>query len=143
MIHMMTRNNPQQRQEQLKKRNRLRKIGKIKKIISYFLILCIVVASHYMVLVIFANSEDSEAQNWAINYLISLAQDMGVNQILKVILTIISLRIMVGAKNQKLKIILKLLIDPVTVRSLAMAAKTMSSPDPVVPAIGGLSEPRN
>ena len=143
MIHMMTRNNPQQRQEQLKKRNRLRKIGKIKKIISYFLILCIVVASHYMVLVIFANSEDSEAQNWAINYLISLAQDMGVNQILKVILTIVSLRIMVGAKSQKLKIILKLLIDPVTVRSLAMAAKTMSSPDPVVPAIGGLSEPRN
>ena len=143
MIHMMTRNNPQQRQEQLKKRNRLRKIGKMKKIISYFLILCIVVASHYMILVIFANSEDSEAQNWAINYLISLAQDMGVNQILKVILTIVSLRIMVGAKNQKLKIILKLLIDPVTVRSLAMAAKTMSSPDPVVPAIGGLSEPRN
>ena len=127
MIIYLTTNNSQQRQEQLKKRKRLKKIAKIKTIIAYFLILCIVIASHYMVLVISANPDpekEDEAKDWAINYLISLAQDMGASQIFKVLLTVICLRMLVGARNQTFKKVLKLLIDPVTVRALAMSIKT-------------------
>ena len=129
MIDYLTLRNPALREEQLKKRNRLRRIAKIKKIIAYILILCIVGASHYIVLVIFANSEDNEgeAENWAINYLISLAQDMGVSQIIKVLLTIVCLRLRASARNPTFKKILALMIDPVTVRALAMTAMTMPS----------------
>lgn len=127
MIDYLTSRNPVLREMQLRKRNRLKRIAKIKKIIAYILILCIVGASHYIVLVIFANSEDSEAQYWAINYLISLAQDMGVSQIIKVLLTIVCLRMLVGARSARFKKILALMIDPVTVRALAMSAMTMPS----------------
>lgn len=127
MIDYLTSRNPVLREMQLRKRNRLKRIAKIKKIIAYILILCIVGASHYTVLVIFANSEDSEAQYWAINYLISLAQDMGVSQIIKVLLTIVCLRMLVGARSARFKKILALMIDPVTVRALAMSAMTMPS----------------
>ena len=127
MIIYLTANNSQQRQEQLKRRNRLKKIAKIKKMIGYFLILCTLVASHYMVLVISANPDpekEDEAQDWAINYLISLAQDMGASQVFKVLLTVVCMRMMVSARNQTFKKVLKLLIDPVTVRALAMSIKT-------------------
>ena len=127
MIDYLTSRNPVLREMQLRKRNRLKRIAKIKKIIAYILILCIVGASHYIVLVIFANSEDSEAQYWAINYLISLAQDMGVSQIIKVLLTIVCLRMLVGARSARFKKILALMIDPVTVRALAMSAMAMPS----------------
>ena len=127
MIDYLTSRNPALREMQLRKRNRLKRIAKIKKIIAYILILCIVGASHYIVLVIFANSEDSEAQYWAINYLISLAQDMGVSQIIKVLLTIVCLRMLVGARSARFKKILALMIDPVTVRALAMSAMAMPS----------------
>ena len=120
MIRYLTARNPALREQQLRKRNRMRKIAKIKTIVAYILISFIVVASHYIVLVIFANSEPDEAQNWATNYLMSLGQDMGVSQIFKVLLTVVCLRMMINVKGSKLKKILKALLDPVTVRALAM-----------------------
>ena len=120
MIRYLTARNPALREQQLRKRNRMRKIAKIKTIFAYILILFIVVASHYIVLVIFANSDADEARNWATNYLMSLGQDMGVSQMFKVLLTIVCLRMMINVKGSKLKKLLRHLVDPVTVRAMAM-----------------------
>lgn len=80
------------------------------------------VACHYIVLVVFANSDEPESKDWAINFLISLVQDMGVSQMFKVILTIVCLRILLATKVPRYRKLAKMLVDRVTVRALAMSA---------------------
>ena len=121
MIAFLTVNDPRQRDLELRKRMKLKKTGKLKKIVGYMLVLAIIVACHYIVLVIFANSSSSDSQDWAINLLISIAQDMGVSQLIKILVTVICLKFVVTIQSEKWKKVLRLLSDKVIMRSIAMS----------------------
>ena len=132
MINVMTKHNPQLRQQELEKRKRLQRIAKIKRAIGYTLMLIvfigytlmlIVFAGYvYIILAVAANMEAVDTEKWAKNFLISFAQDLGVGQIFKVFLTVVIMRIMPKSKNAKLKRILRFLMDPITMRAVAFYA---------------------
>ena len=70
-----------------------------------------------------ANSEAEESARWAKNFLISFAQDLGANQVVKVVLTVVLLRIFVRIEgNGKWAKVVKVLMDVVTARAVAMAS---------------------
>ena len=122
MINVMTKHNPQLRQQELEKRKRLQRIAKIKRAIGYTLMLIVFAGCVYIILAVAANMEAVDTEKWAKNFLISFAQDLGVGQIFKVFLTVVIMRIMPKSKNAKLKRILRFLMDPITMRAVAFYA---------------------
>ena len=60
-----------------------------------------------------------------ITFEFSLAQDMGISEIMKVLLTVISLRTIGLTQNQKFKRVLKFMMDFNSVRALAMSNVSM------------------
>ena len=122
MINVMTKHNPQLRQQELEKRKRLERIAKIKRAIGYTLMLIVFAGCVYIILAVAANMEAVDTEKWAKNFLISFAQDLGVGQIFKVFLTVVIMRIMPKSKNAKLKRILRFLMDPITMRAVAFYA---------------------
>ena len=81
----------------------------------------------YIILVVAANLNATDTEKWAKNFLISFAQALGVGQIFKVFLTVAIMRIMPHTKNPKLKRVLRLLMDPITVRAVAFYAMNKKS----------------
>jgi len=120
MILNLTRNDPRSRDEELKKRKRAKKIALIKMSFGYILVIASIAASIYSVLVVAANSSIEDSQNWAKNFMISISQDMVTSQIIKVLLTVFLFKCFVNAKNKCAKFLLKILVDPLTARALAM-----------------------
>mgnify|MGYP000942230061 FL=1 len=97
------------------------KIAKIKEIIGYMLALGVLGAATYMVLVIAANSDAKTSQVWALNFLTSVAQDMGVTQVVKVLITITLIKIIAKGQSPKTVKLLRMGIDPIIIRALALA----------------------
>ena len=118
----MTRKNPKLRAEQFKKQLRSRQIAKIKAIIGYILVLCAVCGCNYIALVIAASTDKDQTTKWAISFLISLVQDMGTSQVLKVVVTVFLIRIIARGQSKKMVKILRLGLDPIVVRALAMVS---------------------
>ena len=113
------------REKELKKLHRSRKIAKIKSIIGYILILGAVVSCHYIVLVVAANSTDEESKKWAQNYLISLAQAMGISPVVRVLLTVVVLKMIKKGHSRRTVKIMKLLLCKMTTRALAMVQSNL------------------
>lgn len=78
---------------------------------------------NYIVLVVAANTDSAQSQRWAKNFLISFGQDLGVNQVIKVIVTCILLKIYTRTNGEGAWISrLKFLMDFLTIRAIAMAS---------------------
>ena len=122
LIEHVARNNPKLREEELKKQIKSKKIAKIKEIIGYILIACTVLGCNYIAIVIAATTDKEQTTKWAISFLISLAQDMGTVQVMKVIVTVLLVRIIGRGQSKKVVKILRLGLDPIVVRALAMAS---------------------
>ena len=76
-------------------------------------------------LVVAASSDDDESKKWAQNYLISLAQALGISPVARVLLTIVLLKmISKGQSRGKVKI-MKLLVCKMTTRALAMVQSNL------------------
>ena len=122
MIRAVAIHNPQIREQELIKRRKQKKIAKIKKIIGYLLVLSAFAGCIYIILVVAANLTPEDTEKWSKSFLISLAQDLGVSQIFKVLLTVVVIRIMAKTRSQRVKKYLALLVDPITVRAIAIHA---------------------
>ena len=116
----MTRNRPEQRELEMKKLEKSKKIAKIRAIIGYILVLCAVAGCTYITFVIAATTPDDQTTRWAISFIISVAQDMGTSQVLKVIITVVLVRIISRGQSRKVVKILRVFLDPIVVRALAM-----------------------
>ena len=90
MISAMASRNPQIRQQELVKRKRLQIKAKIKRVIGYILMLNVFAGCVYIILAVAANMEPVNTERRAKGFLISFAQDLGVGQIFKVLLTVSS-----------------------------------------------------
>lgn len=112
----------EKRRQAIIKRKRVKMIALIKRIIGYIIMVGVVGGCHYMVLVVSANSAAEETQTWATNFLRSLGQDMVVGQILKVLMTVVSLRLIARTTNINVRRVLKLMIDQVVARAIAMSS---------------------
>ena len=122
MITAMTAHNPKIRQQELDKRRRQQSIARIKRVIGYTLVISAFAGCIYIILVVAANLTPEDTEKWAKSFLISFAQDLGVSQIFKVLLTVAVIRVMAKTQNGKLKKLLKILVDPITVRAIAINA---------------------
>lgn len=122
MIRILNAHDPQLHQQELKKRERLKKMAKIKKVIGYFLVLGAFAGCVYITLVVAANLTPEDTEKWAKSFLISLAQDLGVNQMFKVLLTVVAVRILIKTRSPRLQKYLALFVDPITVRAIAIHA---------------------
>lgn len=121
---MLTINNPERLQAELAMRNRRKTIAKIKSVIGYLLVLGAAAACNYAVLVVAANSKTEESQRWAKNFLISFGQDMIINQVLKVCLTVMICKILFKSKiSGRVANMLKASMDLVTLRAIVMKSK--------------------
>ena len=122
MIRAVAIHNPRLREQELNKRRKQQRIAKIKKIIGYILVLTALTGCIYIILVVAANLETEDTEKWSKSFLISLAQDLGVSQIFKVLLTVVVIRIMAKTRSQRVKKYLAILVDPITVRAIAIHA---------------------
>ena len=120
LIELVTRYRPELRELEMKKLMRSKKIAKIKATIGYIIVLCAVVGCTYITFVIAATTPDDQTTSWAISFIISLAQDMGTSQVLKVVVTVVLVRIISRGQSRKVVKILRVFLDPIVVRSLAM-----------------------
>ena len=104
-----------------KKFKRQKKIAQIKRIIGYIFVLGVVAACNYTGIVVAANtSEESVTRDWTKSFLISLAQDMVSTQVVKVVVTVVLMKMISrGVSKQKLRIYRKVL-DDLTTRALVM-----------------------
>ena len=125
MIDAITKRNPQIREAEYKKREKTKKIAKIKKIVGSLIALTMLLGCGYIVLVVAANSSPEESQKWGTNFMISLAQDLGTSQVFKVVLSIILIRLVPKVHNKKLLWIMKKAMDPMSVRALAIVSDKM------------------
>ncbi len=116
----------------LKKNNKLQEIPiqgikkKFKNLLSAISGFCVLgvvlVGCTYINLVVAANSENYESQRWGKNLLISLFQDIFVNQVLKLLLTLYILKRLNKRKRKKCVVkFMRFFIDKLAVRALAIA----------------------
>lgn len=122
MIMILTNGDPQRQNDELKKRNKQKKIARIKQIIGYIIVLAAAAAGNYIVLVVAANNKPEDSQRWAKNFLLSFAQDLGVNQVIKALVTVILLKILVRRRKGDFPKYFKIFMDLVTMRAIAMAS---------------------
>ena len=122
MIRAVAIHKPQVRQQELDKRKRQQKIARIKRFVGYTLVLSAIAGCIYIILVVAANLTTEHTQKWAKSVLISFAQDLGVGQIFKVLLTVVVIRIMAKKKSRRVKKYLAILVDPITVRAIVIHA---------------------
>ena len=97
------------------------KIAKIKEFIGFILALGVLGGCTYAVLVVAANTDSEISKKWARNFMTSMAQDMGVSQVFKVLVTVALIRIISKGQSARTVKWLKLGIDPIMTRALAMA----------------------
>lgn len=90
---------------------------------GYFVTFIIMCASIYTILVVAANSDSEDSKNWAVSLIITVFQDMGTSQMLKVALTGFVLKLLLKLpKNGRKYKLLKKLLDKLTVRAIVVAS---------------------
>src|SRR4051794_10892572 len=100
MIALLAKRDPSILVKETLKRKRKLKIAHIKRIIGYVLSVALVIGGNYVVLVVSANNTAEESTKWSKKFMISFAQDLGVNQVIKVVLTCILLRVLMRTRGR-------------------------------------------
>lgn len=116
-----TKDSPELREKEFTKRKKMLRTAKIKEIIGYFLALCVLGGCVYAVLVVSANTDSEISKKWAKNFMTSMAQDMGVSQVIKVLITVALIKIIAKGQKPKTVKILRFGVDPIITRALALA----------------------
>lgn len=115
--------------EQLRRmKTRMKRITWIKRIIGFFLVLAVFVGCNYAVLVIAANSKTGEVRIWLKSYMISFIQDIVTTELIKIWLNTILIRELTRQPSKWKSKIMKLIVDPLIVRAVAISNCPKSPP---------------
>ena len=102
-------------------KSRSKRIIWIKRIIGIILVLAVFGGCNYAVLVIAANSKTSEVKQWVKSYMISFVQDIFTTELIKVFLNAVFIRALTRQPGKCSYKIMKLVVDPLIVRAIAMS----------------------
>ena len=92
-----------------------------RKVIGAIVIMCVIVCCQVVILIIVSNSTKQQANSWLAKYIITLAQDLLVNQFLKGLIQswLIKKASRISDRSSKCRKVLLLLIDKVVLRAVA------------------------
>ena len=101
-----------------------------KRIIGIILVLAVLGGCNYAVLVIAANSKTSEVKQWLKSYMISFLQDIFTAELIKIFLNAVFIRALTRQPSRWGYKMMKLLVDPLIVRAVAMSNCPKHTPRP-------------